>query len=139
MEKKGTFWRRLKVLIIFVFIYLSHIWLLCADERLNDFVGSAYYVAPEVLIRRIITLFFVLVVFFSALYFNFSQKHAFNITSGTKIILYRVGTNWRHHLSQYKHIIRATTSVHLKISVYFILKTYFFYLTLPHFQNTHLS
>ena len=67
---------------------MSHIWLLCADERLNDFVGSAYYVASEVLIRRIITLLYVLVVFFSALYFNFSQKHAFNITNGTK---YEIG------------------------------------------------
>ena len=37
------------MLLVFVLFYLSHIWVLCADEGLDDIVGSAYYVAPEVL------------------------------------------------------------------------------------------
>ena len=35
--------------------------------------------------------------------------------------------------------IRAFTSVQPNFAVYFILKTYFFYFTLLHFQNTHIS
>ena len=35
--------------------------------------------------------------------------------------------------------IRAFISIQPNFSIYFTLKTYFFYFTLPYFQNTHIS